>query len=140
MNSAPGLASDISASFTWYGAKTLPAELGLGFLAHRRPGVGVDRVGAGDRVGRVGEQPQPRAVARDARRLLHGGMRQLIAVRAGDVEVDAEHRRGVRERHGDVVAVADVRERPAAQRAPVLAQREEVATAPGTDARCRSAR
>ena len=36
------------------------------FLAHRRPRVGVDRVGAGDGVGGVGEQPQPRAVPRDA--------------------------------------------------------------------------
>ena len=52
MNSAPGLASAISASFTWYGAKTCAADVGFGLLAHRRPGVGVDRVGAGDGVGR----------------------------------------------------------------------------------------
>ena len=41
------------------------------------------------------------------RRLLDDGVRQLVAVGAGDVDVDAEHRRRVRERDRDVVAVAD---------------------------------
>ena len=89
MKSAPGLASDISASLTWYGANIRRRSVGLGFLAHRRPGVGVDRVGAGHRIGGVGEQPQPRAVARDAGRLLHDRVRQLIALGAGDVDVHA---------------------------------------------------
>ena len=53
-------------------------------------------------------------------------MRQLIAIRTGDVDMHAEHRRRVRERDRDVVAVADVGKRPAPQRPPVFAQRQEI--------------
>ena len=42
------------------------------------------------------------------------------------MHVHAEHRRRVRERHGDVVAVADVRDRAAAQRSPPFAQRQTI--------------
>ena len=59
-------------------------------------------------------------------RLLQHVWRELIAVGAGDVEVHAEHRGGIRERRRHVVAVADERDRPAAQRAPALAQRQTV--------------
>ena len=85
MNSAPGLASDISSSFTWYGREDAAPQLGFLLLAHRRPRVGVDRVGAGDGVSRFAEEAQPRAVARHAGRLLHDRVRQLAWLRAGDV-------------------------------------------------------
>ena len=39
----------------------MAADRRLGFLAHRRPGVGVDGVGAGDGVHRVGEEAEARA-------------------------------------------------------------------------------
>ena len=55
-------------------------------------------------------------------------MRQLVRFGARDVHVHAEHRRGVDERRRHVVAVADVRDRPPAQRPEPepLAKREEV--------------
>ena len=45
MKIASDFACAISASFTWYGRKTFLRAFGLGFLAHARPHVGVDRVG-----------------------------------------------------------------------------------------------
>ena len=65
-------------------------------------------------------------MARDAGRLLHDRVRQLIRLGARDVQVHAEHRRGVRERRRDVVAVADERDRAAAQRSQLFPQRQEV--------------
>ena len=58
--------------------------------------------------------------------LLDDAVGQLIAVRAGDVEVHAEHRRRVGERRRHVVAVADKRHRPAAQGAPAFPHRQTV--------------
>src|ERR1043166_1121643 len=101
----------------------LAPQLGLVFLAHRRPGISVYRVGAGDGVGRFGEEPQPRAVARNARRLLNDRMRQLIWLGTRHMQVDPEHGRGVRERRRDVVAVADIGDGAAANRPDVLLQR-----------------
>ena len=65
-------------------------------------------------------------MARVRRGLLHDRVRQLIRLGTGDVDVDAEHRRRVHERGRDVVAVADVGDRAAAQRPEPLLQREEV--------------
>ena len=126
MKSAPGLAALIKPSFTWYGANTLSAHVGFGFLSHRRPRVGVDGIGAGDGIGRVAEEPQAARRAAPVRRLLDDRRRQLIARGACDVAVDAEHRRGMRQRRGDVVAVADEGQRAAGERSEPFLQRDEI--------------
>ena len=63
---------------------------------------------------------------RDGRRLLHRPLGQVVALRADHVDADAEHQRGVHERHRDVVAVADVGDRASLYGAPLLAQRQHV--------------
>ena len=126
MNNAPGRASAISSSLTWYAANSAPPDLGFLFLTHRGPGVGVNGMRADHRVRRVVEQAHPRAVPSVARRLLHDGSRQLIRFGTRDVDVDAEHGGGMHERGRDVVAVADVGDRAAAQLAEPFLQREEV--------------
>ncbi len=95
-------------------------------LSHRRPDVGVDGARALDRGLRVGEQPKRRAVTRQARDLLLDSVRQDVAVRRGQVHVHAGHHRRLRQRGRDVVAVADVRDGAAGQRAEPLLQREQV--------------
>ncbi len=107
-------------------AERAPPDVGLRLLAHGRPRIRVHGVGTGDGVGGLAEQPEARAVPGDACRLLHDGMRQLVAFRARDVNVDAQHGAGVRERRRDVVAVADERDRTAAYRSPTLLKRQEV--------------
>ena len=90
------------------------AFLGLGLLAHRGPGVGVDDRGAPDRLVRVVAERQTSAgrpaSSRGARDdpLIRG-----VAGRVGQAHVHPERRAEKGQRVIDVVAVADERERPA---------------------------
>ncbi len=93
----------------------LAAAGGLALLvAHRDPDVGVDGVGAGDGLRRVGGQ--------------HGARHrfELVAVRGRDAHLDASQRAEDRERARDVVAVADVGEHAALDRPVRLPQRHQV--------------
>ena len=57
------------------------ANVSFHFLAHRRPDIGIDGIGTGDRVGRIGEESQPRAMSRDGGGLLHdrrGGISRAV--------------------------------------------------------------
>jgi hypothetical protein len=83
-------------------------------VAHRHPHVGVDGVGAGDRlVGVVGEQ---RAEA----------VLELEPAGRGDPHLDTHQAAHHGERAGHVVAVADVGQHAALQRAERLVQRHQV--------------
>ncbi len=87
-------------------------------LPHRRPHVGVDDVGASHRVVRIVDQlDRPAEIAGP----IHDVRVELVALRRRDDELDARQRGRVRERGGDVVAVADVGDAPAFDRAEVLA-------------------
>ena len=91
-----------------------PPRCGLLLLAHRRPHVGVDGVGALHRVvGVVGELDGAAEVAGP----FDGDVVELVARRRRDGELDARERGGEGERRGDVVAVADVGEPAAFERA-----------------------
>ena len=63
---------------------------------------------------------------RQARHLRLHPIRQAIAVGRGDVQVQAQHHRGLRQRGRDVVAVADVRDGASLQPAESLLQSEHV--------------
>ena len=47
------------------GREDLAPDVGFRFLSHRRPRVGVDRVGTRHGFGGIREEPQSRAVARE---------------------------------------------------------------------------
>ena len=65
-------------------------------------------------------------MTRDAGRLLHDRVRQLIAIWTGDMHVDVEYCAGVSDRGRDVVAVADERDRPPSKRTPAFLQCQEI--------------
>ncbi len=94
--------------------------------AHRRPDVRVDRIDAGDGLRWAGERADLRAVARPSHGVVDHAVGQLEAARRGDVERDATHHRGMCQRRGDVVPVADIGDAAATQRSPLLAQRQHV--------------
>ena len=97
------------------GRERLTPHVGLRFLAHRRPGVGVNGVDACYRIDRFVEQTQPRAVVGHTGRLLHNQIRQMIPLGTGDVEVDPKHRGSVGQGCRYVVAIAHVRDRSASE-------------------------
>ena len=102
------------------GHEDLLARLGLGFLAHARPDVGVDDVGAAharDRV--VGDRDACRRSAPPApspTRWRRPSARSPSGTTMRDVR--AEQRAGEHQRVRDVVAVADEGELDAVERAP----------------------
>ncbi len=109
------------------GGEDAVAFLDLVFLAHAGPDVGVDGVGAvGGGVGIVADRHLRAAVLRRAHRLVDDARVGLVALRRADADVGAQLDRGVDQRVAGVVAVADVRQRAAPHRAPLLRQREEV--------------
>ena len=126
MNTALLPAAAISWSFTWYGANTRARSSASDFLAHRRPHVRVDRIGARDGRARIVRDFDRRAVTGDLAERLDGRGGQLVTGGRRDAHVDAQHRAGVRQRHGDVVAVADERQRRAFERAQAFPQRQHV--------------
>ncbi len=98
------------------GGEDAAPRFGLVLLSHARPDVGIDDVGAFDRLvgivfdhqgngGKPGREPR-----------LEVG-RKLVARRRGQHELDAEKGRGRRQRPRDVVAVADEHQLLAAQAA-----------------------
>ena len=136
-------ASAISSSVTWYGASTRAARLSLGLLAHRRPDVGVDGVGAGDRRARVVDDGQlALRSARPARapaRARSGSGSYSAGQAIGDVEPGK--RRGFEQRVRDVVAaVADEGEPPPGELAEDLGDRRAGRRAPGRGGARRRAR
>ena len=99
--------------------------LGLVLLAHRRPHVGVDGVGA--RAPRRTGSATSSIAAAEVAGPVDDVVVELVARRATRPTSSTPDERGAeRERRGDVVAVADVRDAPALEVAEVLAQREEV--------------
>ena len=112
-NTADSAAAFISAASIVQPANARRRSVGFLFLPHRRPHVGVDRVGVAHRVVRVaGELDRAAEIAGP---IDHDGV-ELVAGRRGDDELDARERGRERERRGDVVAVADVREAASLER------------------------
>ncbi len=112
MKTASGAASAIRRLVHLVRAERLETRLALVLLAHRHPDVGVDRIGARDRLGRIG----------DDRR------RDVVDVprRGGEDELHPRQARRLRQRAGDVVAVPHERDLQPLERAEVLPQREDV--------------
>ena len=101
--------------------------LGLRLLAHRRPCIGVDDVGAANRLERVGGEVQPAAELRGKRPgPFHDRGVRGVARWMGEADLHPEHRTEQRQRVVDVVAVADEREDDALEPPEPLADREEV--------------
>src|SRR4051812_31248461 len=108
------------------GHEHLAPRGGLALLAHRRPHVRVDGVGARDRIVRIVRHVQRAAGAHDLGRGVPDRNRQLEARRRGNREPAAEHGDGIGERRRDVVAVTHERDCAIAQAAPSLDHRQDV--------------
>ena len=94
-------------------AEVLEPPGALLVLAHARPDVGVEDVGAGRRRARVVRHLDPVE-------------RRLVAGRRGGDEAETEQPRSLGQRHADVVAVPDVREPDTLQPAEPFADRHDV--------------
>ena len=106
---------------------------GFVLLAHRRPHVGVNGIRSTNAGHWIGHEFEGPACPGDARHSRGDVIGQFEPRRRGDADVRAQHRGGLRERRRDVVAVADERNRPPAQRAPALREESGNPPAPGRD-------
>ncbi len=104
------------------GGQGTAALVGLELVTHAHPHVGVHRVGLPDGVAGIHVQGHGPGRLGRQREIL----RQRVAGRRGDRHVDARERPQHRQRAGHVVAVADVGEPQAGERAVGLAQRQQV--------------
>ena len=122
---ASGLACASKLVVDLVGGEDTAPRFGLVLLAHARPDVGIDDVGAVDRLLGIVFDDQGNAGKPGREPRLEIG-RKLVARRRGQHEMDAEQGRGHRQRPGDVVAVADEHQLLAGERPAQLLDRHEI--------------